>query len=45
MYINASFGETAKAPIRAKAGEPVEMTSPFTDMNNTRIYIYGASRI
>ena len=45
MYINASFGETAKAPVRAKAGQPVEMTSPFTDMNNTRIYIYGASRI
>ena len=45
MYINVLFGETAKTPVRAKAGQPVEMTSPFTDMNNTRIYIYGASRI
>ena len=45
MYINASFGETAKAPVRAKAGQPVEMTCPFTSMNNTRIYIYGASRL
>jgi len=45
MYINASFGETAKSPIRARAGEPVEMTCPFTSMNNTRIYIYGASRL
>ena len=45
MYINASFGETAKSPIRAHAGEPIEMTCPFTSMNNTRIYIYGASRL
>jgi len=45
MYINVSFGETPKAPVRAKAGQPVEMASPFTDMGNTRIYIYGASRI
>ena len=45
MYINASFGETAKSPVRAKAGEPVEMTCPFTSMSNTRIYIYGASRL
>jgi len=45
MYISASFGETAKPPVRAYANEPVEMTCPFTSMNNTRIYIYGASRI
>ena len=45
MYINASFGETAKSPVRARAGEPIEMTCPFTSMNNTRIYIYGASRL
>lgn len=45
MYLNASFGETPYRPIYAKAGQAYEMEGVFTDMNNTRIYIYGASRL
>ena len=45
MYLNANFGETAAAPVRAKAGNSYEFEGVFTSMSNSRIYIYGASRL
>ena len=45
MYLNANFGETAAAPVRAKAGKSYEFEGVFTSMSNSRIYIYGASRL
>ena len=45
MYLNVNFGETPRPPIRAKAGQKYEFQNPFPDMNNSRIYIYGASRL
>ena len=45
MYLNADFGETSSAPIRAIAGKPYEFVGIFPSMSNSRIYIYGASRL
>jgi hypothetical protein len=46
MYISVLYGNSPSATqVRAKAGIQYELTTPLTEMNDTAILIYGASRI
>jgi len=45
MYLNVDYGENAIRGRRAYAGVPVEIKCPFTEMNESRLRIYGADYI
>lgn len=45
MYICVMFGNSAPTKIRAKAGQEYEIKCPFSQMSDTAVLIYNASRI
>lgn len=45
MYLNVQFGPSYIESVRAKAGQPYSITSPFADMTDNQVAIYNGQKI
>lgn len=45
MYLSVMFGNSSPTQVRAKAGKQYDIKCPYTQMDDTAVLVYGASRI
>nr|DAR44308.1 MAG TPA: hypothetical protein [Caudoviricetes sp.] len=45
MYLSVMFGNSSPTQVRAKAGKQYNIKCPYTQMDDTAVLVYGASRI